>query len=131
MTKKIIIALVIIAFVGMAYYFSQPVEVVNVGYGVESTLAISTTKAVGTEENIKIFDSYPCGSRVISTGGQFIRFSLGELSPYTIASTTVSATIGFIQPASTTVVYDAALYGCGEWWAYGDTASTTISVAQY
>lgn len=90
----------------------------------------ATTTEVGIQENKKLFDSSSaCTSRVISTLGKPIMLSFGEVvkdDNYYVASSTLSATLGHLQSASTTVAYDSGIYGCGEWYAYGHDASTTI-----
>jgi hypothetical protein len=45
-----------------------------------------------------------------------------------VGSTTVGAAVGHLQSASTTVVYDASLYGCGVWnaWAWASTSLTLL-----
>lgn len=73
-----------------------------------------------------------CKSRIITTDGtSAIRISFDDIqSAGNLGSTTVSATLGFLQLASTTKEYDSAIYGCGVWngWAW---ASTTLTVSEF
>jgi hypothetical protein len=67
-----------------------------------------------------------CQARVITTLGTGIQFTYGVEA----SSTTLSSTKGHFQAASTTVVYDASVWGCGvvSGWA---AASTSVSVSEF
>lgn len=65
-----------------------------------------------------------CSARVITTTAQPIMLSFT-----TNSSTTVSATVGHYQAASTTIAYDSGLYGCGYWTAYA-FGTTTITLTE-
>ena len=98
---------------------------------------LATTTVVGPQgtavvKNQIFAENAACKSRIITTDGtSAIRISFDDV-PYAgnIGSTTVSATVGFLQLASTTKEYDSAIYGCGVWnaWAW---ASTTLTVAEF
>mgnify|MGYP001587507904 CR=1 FL=1 len=112
--------------------------------GLPASIASTSVRSIGNDGSgtgTLIFTSNTsCASRVISTQFEAIKFSLGEISDgsgvaggYGISSTTVTAQIGALQLASTTVNYDAGVYGCGEWYATAavggaETATPTISV---
>lgn len=102
--------------------------------GLPATQRIATTTSVGPQEIITIFsDKQSCSSRIISTTdgtGQAIQVLFGDPTNGDIASTSVSATVGHLQSASTTVMYDAGLYGCGRWTVYA-SATTTILLSEF
>lgn len=98
---------------------------------------LATTTVVGPQgsavvKNQIFAENASCKSRVITTDGtSAIRISFDDVSyAGNIGSTTLSASVGFLQLASTTKEYDSAIYGCGVWngWAW---ASTTLSVAEF
>ena len=98
--------------------------------GAPAGYATSSTAIVGTTTNVALFQTSSCVSRVISTRRQAIHLAFDVT-----ASTTPSETSGIYQAASTTVVYDSGLFGCGLWTARGlivpndvTTASTTITI---
>ncbi len=97
--------------------------------GVMNALATSSTIQVGTSQNKILFtQNTVCTSRVISTAGQAIMLTFGSA---TTTNMNPSASVGFVQAASSTVVYDSGLYGCEYVTAYGFSASTTITTAEY
>ena len=100
--------------------------------GVTASLATSTVATVGPDEALTVFPIRKnCSSRIITTVGEPIRLSFGEIGDYTVASTTLSGTLGHTQSASTTVVYDSGTYGCGRWSILGIDASSTIVVSEF
>lgn len=96
-------------------------------------IATSTTVGPtgGTDVRVQLFASNPqCKSRIISTVGTAISISFDDIpGAGNVGSSTISSTIGHIQGASTTVAYDAELYGCAAWHGYA-LASTTVTVAE-
>ena len=50
-----------------------------------------------------------CASRIINTASTTLMISFGSSSP--------TAIVGHWQAASTSVAYDGAIYGCGQWRA--------------
>ena len=70
--------------------------------------------------------STDCASRIITTHESAIKLTFDSK----VASPT--PTSGIVQPGSTTVSYDAALYGCGlvKVIGCGDNADTIISVIE-
>lgn len=104
--------------------------------GTASNVRMSTTTVVGPQGSAvvktQVFAANAaCKSRVITTDGtSAIRISFKDIpTSGNIGSTTVGASVGHIQLASTTVEYDSGIYGCGTWniWAW---ASTTLSVTE-
>lgn len=104
--------------------------------GTASNVRMSTTTVVGPQGSAvvktQVFAANAaCKSRIITTDGtSAIRISFKDIpTSGNIGSTTVGATVGHLQLASTTVEYDSGIYGCGTWniWAW---ASTTLSVTE-
>ena len=58
--------------------------------------------------------------------------AFGEAGDFTVASTTISGSIGLLQSASTTVAYDAGIYGCGRVSVIvGNVTNTDITIVEY
>lgn len=101
-----------------------------------ATPRIATTTTVGPQGagvvKTQIFAANTsCKSRVISTVGTAIMISFDDIPQAgVVGSTTVSGTVGSVQGASTTVAYDAELFGCGVWnaWAVASTTITTVEL---
>ena len=93
---------------------------------------IATTTAVGPQEIITVFASKAnCSNRVISTtagDGQAIQVLYG--APTNGDVTTPTELIGHLQAGSTTVAYDAGLYGCGAFKVFA-SASTTLLISEF
>lgn len=101
--------------------------------GTAAYLQIATTTAVGPQdgEDTIFAANDTCKARVVTTrGDSAIMLSFGDKTNGDFSSTTLSAGIGHLQAASTTVVYDSGLYGCGRWTAYA-WVSSTISVSEF
>jgi hypothetical protein len=95
--------------------------------GLRAVLATTSTQIVGPQSINKLFSAdNTCNSRVITTYANPIMLSFDALS-----STSPSGINGHLQPASTTVAYDSALYGCGLWSAWGFTASTSPTISEF
>jgi len=91
-----------------------------------SQIDTATTTTVGPDTIVTIFSKgTECDARVVTTSDAAVRLGFG-----TVTGFTVSATAGHIQAASTTVVYDSGLYGCGNVTAYG-WSSTTLTVSEF
>ena|SRR3972149_5911057 len=104
--------------------------------GLYSTIATTSQVTVGPNKpnvassTVPLFDNRPnCASRVITTYNSEIKLIFSKSM---ISSTTPnpSATFGHNQLASTTVVYDSGIYGCGYVSAYG-FASTTLTISEF
>lgn len=104
--------------------------------GLYSTLATTSQVTVGPNKpnvastTVEVFKSSPnCASRAITTYASEIKLLFSNSG---ISSTTQnpSATFGHTQLASTTVVYDAEVWGCGYISAYG-FSSTTLTISEF
>ena len=89
--------------------------------GLSAVMASSSPIAVGALA-VTLFPASACTARIVSTVGGAIMLSFGEASTtfnggadsgYGVASTTLSGIVGHVQAASSTVVYDSGIYGCG------------------
>jgi len=90
--------------------------------GLIATVA-STSQSAVSATAITLFATSTCTSRTISTLGAPIMLTFSD-----ITGQTPTASLGFVQGASTTVTYDAELYGCGRVRAYSfGSQSITIS----
>lgn len=101
--------------------------------GGRTFLQIATTTAVGPQDGEDtIFSSNEtCNARVVTTQGtSAVMLSFGDKTNGDFSSTTLAGTIGHLQAASTTVSYDAGIYGCGRWTAYA-WASSTLTVSEF
>lgn len=103
---------------------------------VAATPRIATTTTVGPQGaaavKTQIFAANSsCKSRIISTVNGAIMISFDDIpGAGNVGSTTVSGTVGSVQGASSTVAYDAELFGCGTWnaWASASTTITTVEL---
>lgn len=121
---------VVLMFIAFVFYQTQSVQ--SSGYvGLAVTQRMATTTTVGPDTEVNIFNALPsCTARTIATNHSAITFITGEPTNGDLSSTTLTASNGLIQAASTTVTYEAGMNGCGEWWALG-TASGTITLVEY
>lgn len=107
-----------------------------IGYQVHQQTGTSTT--VGTSPVTLFADQSDavCHSRVVTTNGLGIKISFGEVlaanqtTSWTFSSSSLTASVGHWQPASTTVAYDAGLYGCGRMTAIA-TGNTPVTVSSF
>lgn len=101
--------------------------------GTRAFLQTATTTAVGPQdgEDTIFASNETCNARVVTTrGDSAIMLSFGDKTNGDFSSTTLSGTVGHLQLASTTVVYDSGLYGCGRWTVYA-WASSTLTVSEF
>ena len=93
--------------------------------GLQANVASTSAIAVnGTANNI--FATTTCASRVVTTRGNQIYFTVGNEA----GQDPVVGGLGHLQLASTTEVYDSGTYGCGMWKAISQVA-TTITVTEF
>ena len=90
--------------------------------GMMTMVATSSTIDATNASRVAFASSTDCVSRVVTVpagGGIMIKFA-------DWAGITLSATVGHMQAASTTEMYDAGLYGCGQMtvWGEGDLQVT-------
>lgn len=88
----------------------------NAPAGIIANIASSSPYVIGSAATT-ITATTSCLSRVITTKVQPITLTFSDyLTP--------SGTFGHLQSASTTVAYDASVYGCGKLKVYGMGADT-------
>lgn len=137
-TIKLSVGLIMLMCIALFAVLSQtPKEVRGEAFtGTAANVRIATTTTVGPQGasvvKTQIFaGNTECKSRIITTDGtSAIRISFKDIpTAGNIGSTTVGATVGHLQLASTTVEYDSGIYGCGTWnaWAW---ASTTLTLTE-
>lgn len=113
----------------------------TLGGAVSGTLATegrAQTIVVGTSAPVTLFaTSTSCAARVVTTVSQPIKILFSGVH---IATSSMGLTTGHFQAASTTVVYDGGLYGCGVMTALGygasndfagSTSSSTLTISQF
>lgn len=91
----------------------------------------ATSTSVGIYAPVTLFaneTSPTCHNRVV-TADTAIRISFDQVAGH--GSSTLTAVIGHSQPASTTVSYDSALYGCGQMTARAITATGTVTISSF
>ena len=89
--------------------------------GLYSTISTTSQVTVGGTSRTIMATSTNCASRIISTKASAIMlaFTDDNIGGASGVPFTPSAVIGHLQAASSTVVYDGALYGCNAIKAYG------------
>lgn len=88
--------------------------------GVFGLVATSTNPTVDTTARV-VFATSTCSARVVSTTASPVMMTFAD-------GYTPTATYGHVQGASTTVAYDASLYGCGQVRIYSFVAGNiTVS----
>lgn len=96
--------------------------------GQQAKLQTATTTILGPG-TVTLFEATDfCLNRVVTTQGQEIKVLFGDAIGLT--ATSVSATVGHLQAASTTVSYDSGLYGCGKMVGRA-VASTTVTISSF
>lgn len=138
--KTYTLPLTIAAFMALAFtvmlFTNQTERADSAGWTpVAQQFASSTIvgpQGTGVVRNQIFAENQACKSRIITTPGtSAIMLSFDDIqSSGTLGSTTVSASLGFLQLASTTKEYDSAIYGCGVWngWAW---ASTSLTISEF
>ncbi len=97
--------LVILAFM---YLFGASTQRVGATAGFLPGTVASTTNITVTSTATSAIATSTCTSRIVSTGGSAVMLTFSDYS-----NQTPTGSFGFLQAASTTVAYDAGLYGCG------------------
>jgi hypothetical protein len=119
-----IVALVVVIAFAIALFGIQKADAVFPNYQVRINSMATTTVGPQTD-TVLFYERAMCGSRVITTYTQPISISFQASSTFN-----VSPTAGHLQGASTTVAYDAEIYGCGQIVAAAG-ASTTITISEF
>lgn len=131
LTGIALVASVIVIAASFMFFVSARTADASTPPSIPAQVATTSLLAVGPSNNMFAFgtttreSAYGCAARVISTDYQPIRISFASLS-----STTLSTSVGVYQAASTTVAYDASIYGCGYVTVRGLIASTTIQLVE-
>ena len=113
--------------------YEPPEQVLGGQVGIPTRVATTSTVQVGLQDDALLFEptggiAYSCDSRIVTTKAQAIVINFAGTSTST-ATSSLSSIQGHIQLASTTVVYDAGIYGCGYWGALAVTASSSVIAA--
>jgi len=132
-TKSFLIGSVVVAivFTGAFYlgFASNPTTFKGAS-GLAAFQQTATSTDIGPVIT-QVFAKLPsCATRVISTKATAIMLTFDDRNPTNISSSTLTNMVGFWQAASTTIAYDAELYGCGRWFGWS-SASTTITTAEF
>lgn len=105
--------------------------------GMKTIVSSSTVSVlVGTTSPVTLFSAnIDCTSRAVTTSGASIMLTFST-STDMIKANIPTPQYGHLQLASTTVVYDAGIYGCGTWRVYGypyevHTPSTTVYITEF
>lgn len=120
LTTSLAVIGAVLAIAGLLFLFSTKVDQVRAGAGngIPATSATTTPAAVTTTAST-IFATSTCTSRVISTVASPIMLTFTDAE-----GKTPTGVFGHLQAASTTVAYDAEIYGCGAVKAYSFVTST-------
>lgn len=120
------IAFLAIAFFALSFNLTSSVHA-SAPSGLPATQAIATTTVIGPQNNVTVLSSDNCSARIISTVGTPIQLLMADPTNGDLSSTTLNGKNGLVQAASTTVIYDSGVFGCGKIIGYA-AASTTITV---
>lgn len=114
----LVLLVLIAAYLGYASLRVGPVSLGQAPSGspalVASTTGFSLTSGIVT----RITSTSTCTSRVVTTGVNGVGLSFGRPS--------LADSVGHWQAASTTVVYDSGLYGCGSFEARANGATNLV-----
>ena len=125
----IVAPLALIALGAIAFAIMQAQVAVGSAFpGQQAKLQTATTTILGPGTVTLFAATDFCLNRVVTTQSQEIKVLFGDAIGLT--ATSVSATVGHLQAASTTVSYDAGLYGCGKMVGRA-TASTTVTISSF
>lgn len=108
--------------------------------GLTSTLATTSTITVGpsnvslASSTVPIFLSSgtnnACQSRIVTTYGKDVTLMFSN-TMFSSTTANPTASLGHLQLASTTVTYDASIWGCAFVNAYGLGASSTLTISEF
>lgn len=93
--------------------------------GTVARVATSSAQTIGTTANTIFATSTNCTSRVITTTSKAVMLTFSNSS-----GQTPTGALGHLQLASTTVSYEANLYGCDAVKAYGFDSSSNITTTE-
>ena len=92
---------------------------------VPATIATSSNIVVGTTASIAFATSSGCTNRVVTTYVQPVTLFFSDYKGQRPTKTT-----GQWQAGSSTVAYDAGLYGCGAMYMYGFADATAVTISE-
>ena len=128
------LAAVTVLLAGLLAMSVQDLSLGSAPSGLPAAQSIATTTVVGLGTGDDILSAKAqCSSRLISTNdgtGVAIMLLFGNGRTGDLQNTDVSAVVGHLQAASTSVMYDAGLYCCGAIGAWA-SASTTLTVTEF
>lgn len=125
LTKSVLYFGAILAILSIVYLLgaSAPRVGASAPAGIAATVATTSNPTIGTIA-ATLFATSSCSSRIITTYASPITLTFSDY-----IGQTPTGTFGHLQAASTTVVYDATVYGCGLYKAFG-FSSTAITVSE-
>lgn len=130
--KKIISISLVIALAFWIGFNLRNVEKAEAVAGqLSATIATSSTITVSTASVVAFATSTNnCSIRIVTTNADPVRFEFTDIDGFTLSSA-----VGHTQLASTTVAYDASVYGCAQWRVInagpqGNTAIFQVSEAR-
>ena len=126
-TLRIVLGVTLVtvfALLGIILSYSRPVAA-SAPTGMQAQFATSSGITANPTSVFTAFATSTCTSRVVTTKSNPVMFLFGD------QATTTSGTNGHLQPASTTVAYDAGLYGCDKWTVFGFGSEVQITVTEF
>lgn len=90
---------------------------------IPAVIATTSTNTITTSQQL-VFATSTCGSRIVSTGASAVMIGFSDRQGFL-----PTGVVGHLQGASTTVAYDAGLYGCGAMRIYS-YASQLVTVSE-
>ena len=136
-TQKISIAIsfAIIGIAAALMYITSQRALGSAPSGLYASVATTSSLQVGPNYvQVLLAPRENCAARVISTGATPIRLAFGGLSATSTATSTsyIGPNVGLWLAASTTVVYDGGVYGCGFIGTVGgDITTSTVSTQTF
>jgi len=122
-STAVILALVLVCGLMASIIRAEPASGASFP-GSKATVATTSQSAVGTTAITLFASSTACTSRIVTTYAQPIMLTFSD-----VTGQTPTGTFGAIQAASTTVTYDAEIYGCDRVKAYS-YGSQTITIQE-
>lgn len=124
----LIIALIALCVGGFIGYSMKERSFGQAPSGIQAAFATSTAATAATTEAQLFATSTNCSARVVSTTNAGILLTFSERN----SVRPTAAGVGHWQPASTTVNYDAGVFGCDAWHVLTNgTASSNITIAEF
>ena len=124
MKKIIYCSLVVILALVVGFSWKDTKKADAVAGQLSASHATSSTITVSTAA-VTAFATSTCAARIVTTNAQPVRFHFSDRDTFTLTTA-----IGHTQGASTTVTYDASVYGCGLWTVISAGPAGTDAVSQ-